>query len=168
MKLDEIKQGFSSFLDSVAEGWQHLRQSASSALTRFKPGEQTNLPSRNDIDDAFYMPTIGWSMLGGDIFEDDRRVVVRLEIPGMDKNELDVKVQGDSLVVVGEKRFVREVSEGRYRSLQCAYGNFRRVVHLPAAVLSDQASAAYHNGVLRVELPKVQADTPRQSTIKVE
>ena len=168
MKLDEIKQGFSTFLDSVAEGWQHLRQSASSALTRFKPGDQTNLPSRNDIDDAFYLPSTGWSMLGGDLFEDDKRVVVRLEIPGMDKNELDVKVQGDSLVVLGEKRFTREDTEGRYRSLQCAYGSFRRVVHLPAAVVSDQAKAAYRDGVLRVELPKIQADTPRHSTIKVE
>ncbi len=168
MKLDEIKQGFSSFLDSVAEGWQHLRQSASSALTGFKPGEHTNLPLRNDIDDAFYMPSIGWSMLGGDLFEDDRRVVVRLEIPGMDKNELDVKVQDDTLVVRGEKRFERENTEGRYRTLQCAYGNFRRVVPLPAAVHADQAKASYRDGVLRVELPKVQADKPRQSTVRVD
>jgi HSP20 family protein len=167
MKLDDLKQGFSSFLDSMAEGWHHLRQSASSALTGFRPGQQTNLPQRSDVDDAFYLPSIGWSMLGGDVFEDDKRVVVRVEVPGMDKNDLDVEVQGNALVVRGEKRFEREASEGRYRILQCAYGNFRRVVPLPVAVVADQAKASYRNGVLRVELPKVQAEKPQATTITV-
>jgi HSP20 family protein len=52
--------------------------------------------------------------------------------------------------------------------LQCAYGNFRRVVVLPAAVLSDQAKATYKNGVLRLELPKAEVDKPLKRTIKVE
>jgi HSP20 family protein len=82
-------------------------------------------------------------------------------------DELDVEVQGDALVIRGEKRFEREDTEGRYRVLQCAYGTFRRVVPLPAAVLSDQAKAAYKNGVLRVELPK-DADTLRKATVKVD
>lgn len=167
MKLDDLKQGFSSLLDSMAEGWQHLRQTASSALTGFRPSQQTNLPQRSDVDDAFYLPSIGWSMLGGDVFEDDKRVVVRVEVPGMDKEALDVEVQGNALVLRGEKRFEREDSEGRYRILQCAYGNFRRVVPLPAAVVADQAKASYRNGVLRVELPKVQAEKPQATTITV-
>ncbi len=168
MKLEEIKQGLSSFLDSVAEGWQHLRQSASSALTGFKPGERTNLPARSEVDDTFYLPSVGWSMLGGNLFEDDKRVVVRVEVPGIDKNELEVEVQGDALVIHGEKRFEREDTTGRYRILQCAYGNFRRVVPLPAAVLADQARASYNNGVLRVELPKAEMETPRKQTIKID
>jgi HSP20 family protein len=168
MKLEEIKQGLSSFLDSVAEGWQHLRQSASSALTGFRPGERTNLPSRADVDDGFYMPSIGWSMLGGDLFEDDQRLVVRVEIPGMEKDELKVEVQDNMLVIQGEKCFEQENTEGRYRILQCAYGNFRRVVPLPAAVLAEQAIANYKNGVLRVELPKAQVDKPAKRTVKVD
>ena len=167
MKLDEIKQGFSSFLDSVAEGWQHLRQSASSALTGFRPSQGTNMPARADVDDAFYLPSRGWAMLGGDVFEDEKRVIVKLEVPGMEKEELNVEVQGDALVIRGEKRFEREDTEGRYRALQCAYGTFRRVVPLPAAVLSDQAKASYKNGVLRVELPK-DADASRKATVKVD
>lgn len=168
MKLDEIKQGWSSFWDSVAEGWQHLRQSASSAITGFKPGAQTNLPAKSDIDDAFFIPSMGWSMLGGDVFEDDKRLVVRVEVPGVDKNDLDIEVQGDALIVRGEKRFEREESEGRYRVLQCAYGSFRRVVPLHAAVQADQAKASYKNGVLRVELPKVEEDKPRKRTVKID
>jgi HSP20 family protein len=168
MRLDDIRQGLSSFFDSVSEGWQHLRRSASSALTTFKPGEKTNLPARSDIDDAFYLPSFGWSMLGGELFEDDKRVVVRVEVPGMEKNDLDIEVQGDALVIRGDKHFEREDSEGRYRVLQCAYGSFRRVMHLPATVRIDQAKASYKNGVLRVELPKTEPETPRKFTVKVD
>jgi HSP20 family protein len=168
MKLDELKQGLTSFWDSVAEGWQHLRHSASSALTGFKPGDQTNLPLRSDIDDAFYMPSASWSMLGGDMFEDDKRLVVRIEVPGMDKNDLEIEVQGDTLVVRGEKRFEREETEGRYRVIQCAYGSFRRAVPLPVEVLADKAKAAYKNGVLRIELPKAQLEKPRKMSVPVD
>jgi HSP20 family protein len=167
VKLEEIKQGLTSFWESVAEGWQHLRQSASDALTGFKPGEQTNLPAKREVDDAFYMPSMGWSMLGGDLFEDHQRVVIRLEVPGLDKPDLDIEVQDNALVVSGEKRFEREDSAGRYRVLQCAYGSFRRVVALPAPVLADKAKASYKNGVLRVELPKAESAKSHRVTINV-
>ncbi|HEY4541420.1 MAG TPA: Hsp20/alpha crystallin family protein [Noviherbaspirillum sp.] len=168
MKFDELKQGFASFWDSMAEGWQHLRRNASSALTGFRPGANTNLPTRSEVDDTFYMPSIGWSMLGGDLFEDENRVIVRLEVPGMDKNDLDVEVEGGMLVVRGEKRFQREETEGRYRVLQCAYGSFRRAVPLPVSVKADQAKASYRDGVLRIELPKVEPEAPLRQTVPVD
>lgn len=168
MKLEDIKGSLLSFWDSVADGWQHLRQSASSALTGFKPGEQTNLPAKADVDDMFYIPSGSWSMLGGNLFEDDKRVVVTLEVPGLDKQAIDIEVQANILSVSGEKRFEREATQGRYRSLQCAYGSFRRTVPLPVEVLSDQAKATYKNGVLRIELPKTEPAPPRKVNVKVE
>lgn len=167
MKLDDIKHGLSSFWDSVSDGWQHLRQSASSSLTRFKPGRQTNLPTQSQVDDGFYLPHVGWSMLGDDVFEDDKRIVVRLEIPGVSRDDLEVEVQDQSLVVSGEKRFEREETQGQYRVLQCAYGQFRRVVPLPSEVLSDQAKAVCKDGVLRVELPKALPAKPRKLAVQV-
>lgn len=168
MKLEEIRQGLSSLWDSVAEGWQHLRRSAASALTGFKPGQDTNLPAKSEVDDVFFMPSGTWSMLGGDLFEDDTRLVARIEIPGLDKQDLDVEVQGDTLVVRGEKRFEREETEGRYRVLQCAYGSFRRTVPLPVPVIADEAVATYRNGVLRVELPKSEQVRPRKLDVEVD
>jgi HSP20 family protein len=168
MKLEEVKESLSSFWDSVADGWQRLRHSAASAITGFKSGSDSGLPAKADVDDDFYLPSQGWSMLGGDVFEDDKKVVVRLEVPGMDKKDFEIEVQGDVLVVRGEKRFERETSEGRYRVLQCAYGSFRRLVPLPAPVATDKAKADYRNGVLRVELPKIKVDKPRKLTIKVD
>lgn len=167
MKLDELKHGLSSLRDSIADGWQHLRRSASGSLTRFRPGTQVILPSQGSVDDVFYMPSLGWSMLGADLFEDDRPLIVRVEIPGMEKEDMTIDVQDGALVVSGDKRFERKETEGQYRVLQCAYGHFRRVVPLPTAILSDQASATYRNGVLRVELPKAEQARPRNMTVKV-
>lgn len=167
MKLDELKQGLNSLWDSVSDGWQRLRQSATGALTRFLPGEHADLPAKAEVDDDFYVPSQGWSMLGGDVFEDDERVVVRVEVPGMEKEQIGVEVIDDALIVRGEKQFERETTQGRYRVLQCAYGSFRRVVPLPTRVLPDQARASYRNGVLRVELPKAAPGSPSGHSIPV-
>ncbi len=90
------------------------------------------------------------------------------EIPGLDKDDFKIEVVDDALVVSGEKRFERDSSDGRWRTIQCAYGAFRRVVPLPAPVRADQAKASYRNGVLRVELPKVEPGPVRSVTIDVQ
>ena len=167
MNLNALKDSVGSLWDNIAEGWRHLTRSASTALTRFKPGEKTDLPAKSEVDDVFYLPTRSWSMLGGDVFEDDKRVVVRLEIPGMDKEDMTLEVRDDALVVSGEKRFERENTEGRWRVMQCAYGKFRRVVPLNVPVVADKATATYKNGVLRVELPKATPGTPKSVMIPV-
>ena len=169
MKMNELRHGFGALWDSVAEGWQRLRESAAGALTRFRPGERSNLPARTEVDDQSYLPAaFGWSMIGGDVFEDDRRLVVRLEVPGMVRQDFDIEVRDDLLVVRGEKRFERESTEGRWRVLQCAYGAFSRTVPLPVPVRSDQASATYRDGVLRIELPKVKPGRPKRVVLKVD
>lgn len=167
MKMHDIKHGLGSLKDTVTEGFHRLRESAGGALTRFRAGESANLPARGDIDDAGFLPSQSWAMLGGDVFEDDRRLVVRLEVPGMDKKNFDVEVIGDTLHVRGEKRFERESTEGRWRTLQCAYGSFQRRVNLPVPVKSDQARATYRDGVLKIELPKAAEAKPRNVTIHV-
>lgn len=168
MKLDDVKENLSSMWTNVAEGWRHLWQSAAGALTRFKPGEKSQLPASREVDSDFYLPTQGWAMLGSDLFEDEHQLVVRLELPGMEKEDIDVEVLDDALVVSGEKRFEREGSEGRWRVMQCAYGRFRRVVPLPVPVEADKARARYRNGVLRIELPKSHPGRPRTVTLQVD
>ena len=168
IKIDELREGFGSFWGSVSEGWDRLRHTAAGALTRFKPGEQTALPDRGQIDDPLHFPAQSWSMLGGDVFEDDKRIVVRLEVPGLDKQDMTIEARDDALVISGEKRFERESTEGRWRVMQCAYGSFRRVVPLTVPVLADKANASYRNGVLRVELPKAAPGEPKSVTIRVK
>lgn len=168
--MQDIRQTFGSAWDTVsegvAEGWERLRSHAAGALTRFKPGEKSGLPQQDAVDDV--LPRMDWAMIGGDVFEDDKRVVVRLEAPGLEKHDFDIRVLGDTLIVRGEKHFERESSEGRWRVVQCAYGSFHRSVPLPALVNGDQARATYRNGVLKVELPKVRTEQPKTLQIRVD
>lgn len=168
MKLESLKENVGSLWDNLAEGWRHLRDSAASALTSFRPGETTNLPSDSEVGDSVRMSGRGWAMLGGDVFEDDARLVVRLEVPGLAKEDIDIEVLDDALVMSGEKRFEHESSQGRWRVMQCAYGRFRRAVPLPVPVRAEEARASYKNGVLRVELPKADPGRRRGVNLKVE
>jgi HSP20 family protein len=167
MTLERLKDNVDSFWDNLAEGWRHLRTATASALTRFRPGAATDLPAAADIDDDLFRPARSWAMLGGDVFEDDSRLVVRLELPGLSKEEIDIEVRNEALIISGEKRFDHETTQGRWRVMQCAYGSFRRVVPLQVGVKADQASATYKNGVLRVELPKAEPGKPLGVTVKV-
>ena len=168
MKIDDIRTGIDHLRHSLADGWQRLRESAASALTRFSSDENTRLPAEHEVDDGLFTPTRSWSMLGGEVFEDDERVVVRLEVPGMSKEDFDIQVEDDTLVVQGEKRFERESSSGRWRVMQCAYGSFRRAVALPVAVRAEASKASYRSGVLCIELPKAEPGWPRAIQVPVD
>ena len=176
MKFDElrdtVRDNLGNFWGSVGEGWDRMRHSAAGALTRFRPGEQTRMPERHEIDDPLHFPAQSWAMLGGDVFEDERRLVVRIEAPGMEKEDFAIEIVGDTLVVRGEKRFERESVEGegagRWRVLQCAYGAFQRTVPLSASVRGGEARATYRSGVLRIELPKVAPSKPAAVNVKVD
>ena len=168
MQLDRIKENMGAWWDSLAEGWRHLWKSGAEAITRFKPSEGTDLPVSSKVDDASWAPNHGWSVLGGNVFEDEYRVVVQLETPGMEKKDIQIELEDDMLVISGEKRFNREDTDGRWRVMQCAYGSFRRAVPLPAPVRAHAAQATYKNGVLRVELPKLNPGKSRSVTIKVQ
>ena len=87
MRLEDLKHGFSNFWDAKAQGCWRLREGAVGALTLLRPGERSAMPARSAVDDGFYWPSHGRSLVGGDLFEDDQRLVVRLEISGMDTAE---------------------------------------------------------------------------------
>lgn len=172
-KLSELKLGLEETWRSVGEGWRHLREQTSGALTHFTPPAKTSsTPAESSTSSALDRPSndflqpssAGWALLAGDLFEDDDKLVVRLELPGLNKQDIELEVRGDMLIVRGEKRHEQESTSGRYRVRQCAYGSFHRSIALPKSVLGEQARADYSNGVLRIELPK----TPQAQGRKIE
>lgn len=104
--------------------------------------------------------------MASDVFDDDDQVVVRVEAPGMRREDFNIELHGDTLTVWGEKRSDRESSHGRYSVVQCAYGSFRRDVTLPVAVKAEKARATYRDGVLRIELPKADEARARRIAVK--
>lgn len=157
--LEELKQGLEDAWETVAEGWQRLRQQAAGAVIRFKSGEHDVTSEEGRADPSQRLGR--WAILAGDIYEDENKIFVRLEVPGLNKDDLHIEVRDDVLTVGGEKRFQRELTEGHYRLLQCAYGSFSRQLRLPVRVRAGgEAKATYRDGVLRIELQK---DTDAQS-----
>ena len=161
--VSEFKQGVEGIWETAAEGWRRLSHQAAGALTRFGGKSSTSVRVSDDLD----LPSPNWGLLAGDVFEDGKKIVVRLEVPGMEKGDFDIAVQDDMLMVQGEKHFESESGAGRYRVLQCAYGSFSRAIPLPAPIAINQAQASYRNGVLKIELPKARQTETRPVRIKV-
>ena len=149
--LQQFKEGLGQAWDAVVEGWRQLFQRAGRALTRFRPGGDEEEGREVAVRSS------GWGLLAAEVSEGDKTVTVRLEIPGLEKEDLDVEVEDQTLVVRGEKRISREHRGDTYHLTECAYGRFQRVIPLPAPVDPARARARYRNGVLEVELPKTAA-----------
>lgn len=161
----QLREGIGRAWDSFLDGWQQLYQRASGAITRFVPGSG-EVDEKNKEDKEIALRSSGWGVLAAEVFDDKKKVVVRLEAPGLKADEIDLQVRDNMLIVRGEKRLEREHDDGRYHILECAYGTFERAIPLPAEVNSDKAGADYKDGVLRVELPKIA--TGKSSAIKVK
>lgn len=158
--VNEWKRNLGEAWETVADGWRDLRARAAEAVTRFRPSRGS------DTADADVELPANWALLAADLYDDDDKVVVRLEAPGMSRNDFTVEVRDGHLVVAGEKRFERESTNGRYRTMQCAYGRFERVVQLPTKVQGDRAQARYRDGVLRIELPKAESHRARRIAVR--
>ena len=102
-----------------------------------------------------------------DMAENVDEVTVRAEIPGIDAKDLDIKVQGDQLVIAGEKKESTEKKDGGFYHVESRYGSFRRSLQLPPGTDSQNVSADYNNGVLTIRLKKTPAAKPKKIDVKV-
>jgi HSP20 family protein len=143
----------------LSEGWAALRDQAHNALTHFKSDEEATAdPSSPAVQ--------RWGLIAADIIDHDDRLEVRMEVPGMAKEDLKVEVSGGQLSVTGEKRVDASRKEGDLVITERAFGQFRRVFPLPSAVQADAAHASYTDGILAIDLPKVSPSNSNQVTVK--
>jgi HSP20 family protein len=100
-----------------------------------------------------------------DVSENENEMIVRLDLPGVDRDSVDVQLTGDTLVIRGERRFERREGEG-YIHLERPFGTFQRSFNLAVPVQSDKVSASYKDGVLTVSLPKQEVVKPRKIQVQ--
>ncbi|GAB3247329.1 Hsp20/alpha crystallin family protein [Chitinimonas naiadis] len=161
--VHDWKQGLSQFWASLSDGWAKLRERADGALTYYSPDARDAVPKQAD---GTRLPVSSWAYLAVDVYDDSDKIVVRVEAPGMAREDFSYTVLSNMLTVSGAKRFERNSAEKNYRVLECAYGSFQRMVPLPAAVDVESASASYRDGVLRIELPKLRNDNTRRIFVR--
>jgi HSP20 family protein len=102
-----------------------------------------------------------------DIYEDAHKVSLRIEVPGLKPEDVDVRVENNTLTVRGERKFASNEKQENYHRIERLYGNFVRTFTLPQTVDSDQVSANYDSGVLTIDLPKKAEAKPKQIKVAV-
>ena len=102
-----------------------------------------------------------------DIYEDPQKVVLKLEIPGIEENDLDVRAENHTLTVKGERKFEAEEKEQNFHRIERRYGSFYRAFTLPSTVDTENVGASYNAGVLKLELMKKAEAQPKQIKINV-
>lgn len=101
-----------------------------------------------------------------DILERGDEVVLKMDLPGVSQDEIEVRVEENILIVQGERRFTKEVLDESYIQIERPYGTFRRTFNLPRMIEHERIKASYKDGVLRVVLPKRQEAQLKQVLVE--
>jgi HSP20 family protein len=102
-----------------------------------------------------------------DIYEDEHSIAVKMEVPGIDEKEIDVRIESNTLTVHGERKIEKEEKEENFRRVERQYGSFTRSFTLPSSVDTGQVSAHYDKGVLKISLAKKAEAKPKQIKVNV-
>jgi HSP20 family protein len=100
-----------------------------------------------------------------DIFEDQERLIVEAELPGMNREDFEVSVENNVLTLKGERKFEKKTEGDNYHRVERSYGAFTRQFTLPQTITAEGATADFDNGVLRVSLPKREETKARKIEI---
>ncbi len=130
---------------------------------------------RREIDRLFDK-FLSWSPFEGtkelswfptmDISETPTDVIVKAELPGMNPNDIEVTISGDTLTIKGERKKEEEHKDENFYKIERSYGSFCRSVQLPAEVDESKAEAIYKDGILRLTLPKIKPEPAKKIEIK--
>jgi HSP20 family protein len=118
----------------------------------------------NDRDDSLATSSFAPAV---DVYEDEHQVTLKIEVPGIDEKDIDVRVEGNTLTVHGERKIEKEEKEENYRRVERQYGSFTRNFTLPTTVDSEKVTATYDKGVLKIVLPKKAEAKPKQIKVNV-
>ncbi len=103
-----------------------------------------------------------------DLYEEKDDIVVKAELPGLEKDNIEVDLSDNRLTIRGEKKQEEEVKRENYYRSERSYGSFSRTLELPSEVQTDKVKAAFKNGVLEIRLPKTEEAKKKPTKIKVD
>ncbi len=125
------------------------------ALSKTRAGDEEGLTA------STWLPAV-------DIFETADSIVMKAELPGVSRENIDIQVRDNTLALKGERTFEREVKDENYLRIERSYGAFQRAFSLPTAIQQDKIKAVFKDGVLEVTMPKAEEAKPKQVKIDVK
>jgi HSP20 family protein len=102
-----------------------------------------------------------------DVYEDEHNITLKVEVPGIEEKDIDVRIENNTLTVHGERKFEKEEKEENFRRVERQYGSFTRSFTLPTTVDADKVQAHYDKGILKVQLAKKAEAKPKQIKVNV-
>jgi HSP20 family protein len=102
-----------------------------------------------------------------DVYEDEHSTTLKIEVPGIDEKDIDVRIENNTLTVHGERKFEKEEKEENYRRVERQYGSFTRSFTLPNTLSTEDVVANYDKGVLKIKLAKKAEAKPKQIKVSV-
>jgi HSP20 family protein len=154
----ELGREISRAWEGLTEGWRELLSRGGDALTRFvrvtkgTSGENRAFPE--------------WALLAAECWETAQSVIVRVELPGMGKEDIDITIHAGRLQIRGEKRSSGDEEPRHYHFMERAFGRFQRSIPLPTNIDAARAEVSYRGGVITVIVPKTEAVPPTQLSIR--
>ena len=103
-----------------------------------------------------------------DLYEENDEIVAKVELPGLEKDDIEVNISNHLLTIKGEKKKEEEIKDADYYRSERSYGSFSRTVDLPKEVQVEKAQASFKNGVLEIRLPKTEEAKKKEIKVKVE
>ena len=142
----------------MTEGWREVLSRSSGALTHFgtaKRQKDTGTP------EAFPQ----WALLAAESWETAQSIIVRIEIPGMSKKDIQISIDRGALRIRGERRAAADQPTRRYTLMERAFGRFERTLPLPHDIDASKAEVSYQDGVITVIVPKTKAIPPTRLSV---
>ncbi|MES2977037.1 MAG: Hsp20/alpha crystallin family protein [Pseudomonadota bacterium] len=153
----QLGHGVARVWETLSEGWHELLGRSGGALTSFSApqdakSEQADGRSQDDFP--------RWGLLAAETWETASHIIIRLEVAGVRKEDLDVGVAHGIVRIRGEKRSTGEAETRHYHLMERAYGSFQRNIELPGNVDETAAEVTLADGVVTVILPKLEVRPP--------
>lgn len=120
-----------------------------------------NKETGEELKEGIWQPPV-------DIYEDENTVVIKAELPGVDQNDIQVKIEDSTLTLRGERKHDQTVKKENYHRIERYYGSFQRSFSLPRTVDQEKVKATCEKGILTITLPKKEETRPKQITVEVK
>jgi HSP20 family protein len=146
---------------TVLTRWEPFRELATlqERVNRLFQDQFHAYPDNESLTAGSFVPPV-------DVYEDESGVELKMEVPGIDEKDIDIRLENNVLTVRGERKLEKEEKQDNFHRVERQYGSFSRCFTLPATLDTEKVSASYDKGVLKIALAKRAEAKPKQ--IKVE
>jgi HSP20 family protein len=147
-------------MSSIITRWDPFRELAQLQNRVNRVFQEANAVHDEGLTTSSFVPPV-------DIYETEQNIVLKVEVPGVEQKDLDIRIENNTITIRGERNFEKEVKEENFHRVERRYGSFQRSFSLPNTVNTENVTADYANGLLKVTLAKRAEAKPKQIKVNV-